>query len=115
MSSPNALALRATHSRCGGRGGRPEAVYGQKMDHDFSCSKEEACRCLMVPEWLKITNDPKFIEYARENYIIDDDKICDDDAKGYFSDGSLLLTKRKRCRMSIFLIICRITSLTTIM
>jgi hypothetical protein len=37
-----------------------EAVYGQKMDHDFSCLKEEARRCWTVPEWLKVTNDPEF-------------------------------------------------------
>jgi hypothetical protein len=49
----------------------------------------------MVPERLKVTNDPQFTEYARKNYIINDDKIsnddkiCNDDAKGYFSDGSL--------------------------
>ncbi len=43
----------------------------------------------MVPKQLKVTNNPEFTKYARENYIIDDDKICDDDAKGYFSDGSL--------------------------
>jgi hypothetical protein len=72
-----------------------EEVYGQKMDHDFSCSKEEVQRCWTVPEWLKVTNDPQFTKYACKNYIIDDDeisnddKICDDDAKGYFSDGSL--------------------------
>jgi hypothetical protein len=28
---------------------------------------------------LKVTNDPQFAEYARENYIIDDDEICNDD------------------------------------
>jgi hypothetical protein len=72
-----------------------EAVYGQKMDHDFSCLKEEARRCWTVLEWLKMTNDPQFAKYACKNYIIDDDdicnddEICNDDAKGYFSDGSL--------------------------
>ncbi len=66
-----------------------EAVYGQKMDHDFSCSKEEARQCWTVPERLNVTNDPEFTKYACKNYIIDDDKICDDDAKGYFSDGLL--------------------------
>ncbi len=41
------------------------------------------------------TNDPQFAEYARKNYIIDDDEICNDDkignddAESYFSDGSL--------------------------
>ncbi len=72
-----------------------EAVYGPKIDHDFSCSKEEAQQCWTVPERLKVTNDPQFAEYAHENYIIDDDEICNDDeignddAKGYFLDGSL--------------------------
>ncbi len=56
-----------------------EAVYGQKMDHDFSCSKEEARQCWTVPERLKVTNDSQFTEYACENYIINDDEISDDD------------------------------------
>ncbi len=72
-----------------------EAVYGQKMDHDFSCSKEEAQQCWMVPERLKITNNPEFTKYACENYIIDDDKICDNDAKGYFLDGLLPSDKKE--------------------
>ncbi len=72
-----------------------EAVYGQKMDHDFSCLKQEVPRCWTVPERLKVTNDPEFTEYARENCIINDDKICDDDAKGYFSDESLPSDKKE--------------------
>ncbi len=52
--------------------------------------------CWMVPKRLKVTNDPKFIEYACENYIIDDDEICDDDSKGYFSDGSLPSDKKEK-------------------
>jgi hypothetical protein len=65
------------------------------MDRDFSCSKEEARQCWTVPERLRVTNDPQFTKYARKNYIINDDEIsnddniCDDDAEGYFSDGSL--------------------------
>ncbi len=48
-----------------------------------------------MPKRLKVTNDPQFAKYAHKNYIIDDDEICndskigDDDAKGYFLDGSL--------------------------
>jgi hypothetical protein len=83
-----ASAINLQHSRGKYDISAYEAVYGQKMDHDFSCSKEEVHRCWRVPEWLKVINDPEFTEYARENYIIDDDKICDDDAEGYFSDGS---------------------------
>jgi hypothetical protein len=61
----------------------------KKMDHDFTCLKEEARQCWTVPEQLKVTNNPKFTKYACKNYNINDDKICDDDAKGYFSDESL--------------------------
>jgi hypothetical protein len=64
-----------------------EAVYSRKRDHEFSCLKEEARRCWMVAEWLKVTNDPEFTKYVRKNYIIDDEEICEDDAKDYFSDG----------------------------
>jgi hypothetical protein len=49
----------------------------------------------MVPERLKVTNDPEFTKYACKDYIIDNDKICDDDAKGYFSDGSLSSDKKE--------------------
>ncbi len=63
-----------------------EAVYGQKRDHEFSCLKEEARQCWMVAEWLKVTNDPEFTKYVHKNYIIDDEEICDNDAKDYFSD-----------------------------
>jgi hypothetical protein len=52
-------------------------------------------QCWMVPERLKVTHDPEFTEHARENYIIDDYKICDDDAEGYFSDGSLPSDKKE--------------------
>ncbi len=78
-----------------------EAVYGQKMDHDISCLKEEVQRCWTVPERLKVTNDPQFAKYALKNYIIDydeiwdDDKIGNDDAKGYFSNGSLPSDKKE--------------------
>ncbi len=84
-----ASAINLQHGRGGNDISAYEAVYGQKMNHDFSCLKEKACRCWSVPEWLHVTNDPEFTKYACENYIINDDKICDDDAKGYFSDGSL--------------------------
>jgi hypothetical protein len=49
----------------------------------------------MVPEWLKVTNNPEFTKYVCKNYIIDDEVICDDEAKGYFLDGSLLSNKKE--------------------
>jgi hypothetical protein len=48
-----------------------EAVYGQTMYHEFSCSKEEARQCWTVLEWLEVSNNPDFTKYVRENYIID--------------------------------------------
>ncbi len=72
-----------------------KAVYGEIMDHDFSCSKEEARQCWMVPERLKVTNNPEFTEYVCKNYIIDDGKICGDDAKGYFLVRLLLSDKKE--------------------
>jgi hypothetical protein len=49
----------------------------------------------MVPEWLKGINNPEFTKYARKNYIIDDDKIYDDDAEGYIYDGLLPSDKKE--------------------
>ncbi len=96
-----ASAINSQHGRGKHDVSAYEAVYGQKMDHDFSCLKEEARRCWMVPNHLKVTNDPHFSEYARENYIIDNDEICNDDeiggddAEGYFSVGSLSSDKKE--------------------
>ncbi len=55
----------------------------------------------MPEHHLKVTNDPQFTKYAHKNYIIDDNEICnndrigDDDAKGYFSDGLLPSDKKE--------------------
>ncbi len=38
-----------------------ETVYGQKMDHEFSCSTEEAHQCWKAPERLKVANDPELM------------------------------------------------------
>jgi hypothetical protein len=88
-------AINMQHDREGNDVSVYEAVYVQKMDHEFSCLKEEAHQCWAVPERLKVTNDPEFTENARENYIIDDDRICDDDVKGYFSDRLLPPEKKE--------------------
>ncbi len=61
-----------------------------------------------MPECLKVTNDPQFAEYACKNFIIDDDEICNhdeignDDAKGYFSDGSLPSDKKEEVSNKYF-------------
>ena len=96
--------MSAINSQAGrGKNAAPSynAVFGQSMDQNFSCSKEEARRCWTVAErlmvsltfWsvklfpiyklsrylpdIQVTNDDKFNVYAREHFIIDTD---DDDA-----------------------------------
>jgi hypothetical protein len=44
-----------------------EVVYGDKYDHPMSCSKTEARRCWTVSERIKVTNEPEFEQYCREN------------------------------------------------
>jgi len=44
-----------------------EAVYGQVLNHDMSCSKAEACQCWTLPQFLKVTNNAEFAEYAANN------------------------------------------------
>ncbi len=47
------------------------------FDHELSCMKEEACQCWTVPQRLKVTNNPEFEAYARENYYLDDEELID--------------------------------------
>jgi hypothetical protein len=66
-----------------------EVVYGQKKNHEFSCSKEKVRQCWTVSDQLKIANDPKFNEYTHENYILNDAEIVDDDVGCFFCDRLL--------------------------
>ena len=69
-----------------------EAVYGQVLNHDMSCSKAEARECWTLPQFLKLTNDAEFAEYAAKNYIVDEDSSDaaeQEDSSGYFSDEEL--------------------------
>jgi hypothetical protein len=69
-----------------------EAVYGQVLNHDMSCSKAEARQCWTLPQLLKVTNDAEFAEYAANNYNLDEDSpdaAEQDDSSGYFSDEEL--------------------------
>jgi hypothetical protein len=64
-----------------------EAVYGQVLNHDMSCFKAEARQCLTLPQFLKVTNDAEFAEYAANNYNLDEDSndaSKQDDSSGYF-------------------------------
>jgi hypothetical protein len=69
-----------------------EAVYGQVLTHDISCSKAEAHECWTLPQFLKATNDAEFAEYAAKSYNLDEDSPVaaeEDDSSGYFSDEEL--------------------------
>ncbi len=73
------------------------AVYGDKFD----CLKTEACRCWTVSQHIKVTNEPEFKQYCRENsYVIFDDtedkksvgdleEQFSDEDDGYFLDDKL--------------------------
>ncbi len=43
------------------------------LNHDMSCSKAEARECWTLPQFLKVTNDEEFAEYAAKNCILDED------------------------------------------
>jgi hypothetical protein len=64
----------------------------------MSCSKTEACRCWTVSEHIKVTQEPEFKQFCKENYFIiddhEDDNKCwedfkDKDDDGYFTDNEL--------------------------
>jgi len=69
-----------------------EAVYGQVLNHDMSCSKAEARQCWTLPQLLKVTNNAESAEYAANNYNLDEDftdAAKQDDSPVYFSDEVL--------------------------
>ncbi len=64
------------------------AVYGQKPNHEVSCTKEEARNCWTLPEMLCVTSDGNFKAYPEENYYLGDEEFSDGDGEddGYFLD-----------------------------
>ena len=69
-----------------------EVVYGQVLNHDMSCSKAEARECWTLPQFLKVTTNAEFAEYAANNNILDNkstDAAKKDESLGYFSDEEL--------------------------
>jgi transposase InsO family protein len=76
-----------------------EAVYGQVLNHDMSCSKAEAHQCWTLPQFLKVTNNAEFAEYAAKKYNLDEDSTDaakQDDSSGYFSDKELQEDENQR-------------------
>jgi hypothetical protein len=52
----------------------------------MSCSKADAHQCWTLPQFLKVTNDAEFAEYAVNNYNLDEDSTDaakQDDSSGY--------------------------------
>ena len=98
-----AAAINSQCGRCKNDVSAYEAVYGDKYDHPMSCSKSEARRCWTLSDRMKVTNDPEFEEFCRENYFIVDgneddtnnegglneEDAPDNDDDGYFSDDEL--------------------------
>ncbi len=58
-----------------------EAVYGQKLSHEMSCTKEEACNCWTLPEMLRVTSNNDFKAYAEENYYLRDEECSEGDSE----------------------------------
>ncbi len=89
-----AVTINSQHGRGKDYVSSFEAVYGQVLNHDMSCSKAEARECWTLPQFLKVTNDAEFAEYAANNYILDynsTDAAEKDESSGsgYFSDEEL--------------------------
>jgi len=91
-----AAAINSQCGRCKNDVSAYEAVFGDKYDHTMSCSKSEARRCWTLSHRMKVTNDPQFEEFCRENYFIVDsneelneEDAPDNDDDGYFSDDEL--------------------------
>jgi hypothetical protein len=82
-----AATINAQHGRGKDDVSSFEAVYGQELNNDMSCSKAEARQCWTLPQFLKVTNDAEFAEYAANNYNLDEDSndaSKQDDSSGYF-------------------------------
>jgi hypothetical protein len=85
-----AAAIISQHGHCKDNVLSFEAVYGQVLHHELSCSNNEACRCWTVPRRLKVTNNLDFEACTKDHFNVDyedDDDNADD--SGYFSNGSL--------------------------
>ena len=52
-----AMAINSQHGRGKNDASAYEAVFNQKFQHQYSCSKEEAQRCWTIDEMLLVTND----------------------------------------------------------
>ncbi len=76
-----------------------EVVYGQKYHHPLLCSKEEACKCWTLPEYLHVTNDEAFATYIAQHFYVHDKEYTSnfnavtDNEFGYLSKEELSKTE----------------------
>ncbi len=81
-----------------------EAFYGEKMNHQVTCTTAEACHCLTLTHLMKVMDeDDDFKAYVDANYYLadeeeygDDDTILNEEDDGYFSDGTLPSEERDK-------------------
>jgi hypothetical protein len=75
-----------------------DVVYGQVLNHGMSCSKAEVRQCWTLPQFLKVTNDAEFAEYAANNYNLDEDftDVGEQDNSEYSLMKSCKRIKKKR-------------------
>ncbi len=75
-----------------------EALFGQVFDHQYSCSKEDACKCWTVDERMLVlvANDTKFDNNVAMDYDLrlgtpseGNAADMDEDDSGYFSDNEV--------------------------
>jgi hypothetical protein len=67
----------------------------KKYHHSLLCSKEEACKCWALPEYLRVTNDEAFTMYTAQHFYVHDKEYTShsnsvtDNESGYFSEEEL--------------------------
>jgi hypothetical protein len=101
-------AINSQHGRGKGNVSTFEAVYGQKLNHEVSCTKEEVRICCTLPEILCVTSNNNFKAYAEENYYLGDEEFSEGDGEddGYFSNDTLPTNEREEVDDDYFFQIC---------
>jgi hypothetical protein len=101
-------AINSQHGRGKDNVSTFEAVYGQKLNHEVSCTKEEARNCWTLPEMLRVPSNNNFKASAKENYYLGDEEFIEGDGEddGYFWMIRCRLTRGTRWMMVFSSSIC---------